>query len=135
MDQSQLNKDYQILMLSLTVGSRAIPVLWMVKETKGSIGFYEQEKILYSRYSIIGPERQVILMGDMAYGRESVIWCCRRYKWDYRLRLKSNLKIVYGGKDMKRGDICSMGVDYLDQKINIGYLHEEGHQRSCLRSR
>src|SRR3954447_14007104 len=41
-DQSQVNATHQMVMVSLRVGGRAVPLAWRVKETQGSVGFAEQ---------------------------------------------------------------------------------------------
>src|SRR3982751_4731580 len=38
-DQSQVNAAHQMVMVSLRVGGRALPLAWRVKKTQGAIGF------------------------------------------------------------------------------------------------
>ncbi len=37
---------FEVLMVSVRLRKRAVPVFWIVKETKGGIGFYEQKALL-----------------------------------------------------------------------------------------
>jgi hypothetical protein len=46
MDQSKVNDRHQVLMLALRHGERALPVLWRVVVTEGSIGFETQKDLL-----------------------------------------------------------------------------------------
>src|SRR4051812_46861270 len=41
-DQSQINTEHQMVMVSLRVGGRALPLAWRVKKTSGGSGFAEQ---------------------------------------------------------------------------------------------
>jgi hypothetical protein len=45
-DQSKVNATFEVLMVSVRLRKRAVPVFWIVKETKGGIGFYEQKALL-----------------------------------------------------------------------------------------
>src|SRR3954463_1496738 len=45
-DQSQVNATHQMVMVSLRVGGRAVPLAWQVKNTQGAIGFAEQRAAL-----------------------------------------------------------------------------------------
>ena len=48
-DQSKINDAHQMLMVSLRVGGRALPLAWRVKETQGAIGFSEQKAVPFLR--------------------------------------------------------------------------------------
>src|SRR4051812_46708613 len=45
-DQSQINTEHQMVMVSLRVGGRALPLAWRVKKTNGAIGFSEERAAL-----------------------------------------------------------------------------------------
>src|SRR5215217_184308 len=45
-DQSQVNATHQMVMVSLRVGGRALPLAWRVKKTQGAISFAEQREAL-----------------------------------------------------------------------------------------
>lgn len=45
-DQSKVNATLEVLMVSIRLRKRAAPLFWMVKETKGGIGFSEQKALL-----------------------------------------------------------------------------------------
>ena len=44
-DQSQVNATHQMVMVSLRVGGRALPLAWRVKKTQGAIGFAERQVV------------------------------------------------------------------------------------------
>ena len=63
-DQSQVNAAHQMVMVSLRVGGRAVPLAWRVKETQGSVGFAEQRAAL-DRVAALLPEGvRPVLLGD-----------------------------------------------------------------------
>src|SRR5215203_4665292 len=45
-DQSKVNDAHHMVMVSLRVGERALPLAWRVKKTHGAIGFREQRDAL-----------------------------------------------------------------------------------------
>ena len=45
-DQSKVNDAHHMVMVSLRVGERALPLAWRVKKTQGAIGFREQRAAL-----------------------------------------------------------------------------------------
>ena len=72
-DQSKINNDLELLMISVRVNKRALPVFWICKETKGSIGFKEQKEILETVKSWLPKETNVLLAGDRFYGSKKLI--------------------------------------------------------------
>lgn len=45
-EQSKVNATLEVLMLAVRLRKRAVSLIWMVKETKGGIGFSEQKALL-----------------------------------------------------------------------------------------
>ena len=43
-DQSKVNDEHQMIMVSLRVGERALPLAWRMKKTQGAIGFGVQSR-------------------------------------------------------------------------------------------
>jgi hypothetical protein len=64
MDQSKLVDGLEVLMISIRVGNRALPVAWTVEKTEGNIGFESQEKLLNQMYAMLPKGVSVMLMGD-----------------------------------------------------------------------
>ncbi|MBX9620975.1 MAG: hypothetical protein K2X28_02940 [Alphaproteobacteria bacterium] len=44
-DQSKVNAAFEVLMVSVRLRKRAVPLFWIVKETKGGIGFESQRSV------------------------------------------------------------------------------------------
>jgi hypothetical protein len=105
-DQSKVTSGHEVLMVSVRLRGRAIPVMWKVVKTKGEIGYDVQEELLKIIRSFIPSEAKVVLMGDRFYGTPDLIRYCQQHGWDYRLRLKGNLLIEDkdgGGDHNRRG--------------------------------
>ena len=63
-DQSKVNDAHHMLMVSLRVGGRALPLAWRMKKTKGAMGFSEQKSVLETVAKLLPEGAAVMLMGD-----------------------------------------------------------------------
>lgn len=136
LDQSKIGEGFECLMVSLRMGERAIPVAWLVKETKGEIGYDGQEPLLKAVYQLIPEGIKVMLTADRFYGTAALITLCQSFGWQYRIRLKGNLNLfhqegwVVNSHEAKRLDLKGLENVRLGEKgplINVGILHEAGH--------
>lgn len=135
-DQSKINDDLELLMVSVRLRKRAVPVFWMCKQTKGGIGFKEQESLLNVVNGWLPEGVRVMLAGDRFYGTADLITWCQQHKWRYRLRLKGNLKVFQNdGPDKTLDELKAEGVRHLEKArmhtgvvTHIGILHEKGHK-------
>jgi len=134
-DQSQITTDYQCLMVSLQTGERAIPILWLVEETKGNIGFPQQKELLDSIAKMLPEDVKILLAGDRFYGTSALVNWCEEHGWQYRIHLKGNNIFQHDGGEITGNDAAKMKITSLESatfnetKIttNIGILHEKGH--------
>jgi Transposase DDE domain len=135
LDQSHINDLNEVLMVSVRVRDRALPVAWRVKATQGGIGFSTQKELLDAVKAALPAGISILLTGDRFYGTPALIGWCQRAGWDYRVRLKGNLTLGHDGgeittgeavtlmpKGVRNADLCGSGVI-----TNIGVLHEPGH--------
>jgi hypothetical protein len=134
-DQSQVNAAHQMVMVSLRVGRRAVPLAWRVKKTTGAIGFAEQREVL-DRVAALLPEGvRPVLMGDRFYGSPALIAWCREQGWDWRLRLKQDLLVFEDGGEttlgecFRRGEHLLRDIELTEQRVctNVAMVHEAGH--------
>src|SRR4051794_3856021 len=103
-DQSQVNAAHQMVMVSLRVGGRALPLAWRVKKTQGAIGFAEQRAALQAVARLLPAGVRPTLMGDRFYGSPAVIAWWREQDWGWRARLKQEpLVVEAGGGGCPRG--------------------------------
>ena len=63
-DQSKVNDAHHMVMVSLRVGERALPLAWRVKKTHGAIGFREQRDALATVAALLPEGVHPTLMGD-----------------------------------------------------------------------
>lgn len=135
-DQSKVNDAHQMLMVSLRVGGRALPLTWHMKKTQGAIGFSEQKNVLEAVAKLLPRDVRVILMGDRFYGSPALIEWCRHQGWGWRLRCKQDLLVFdRDGGETTLADCFARGEHMLTDvlltekraRTNIAMLHEEGH--------
>ena len=93
LDQSRVSERHQVLLLALRWGERALPLAWRGEETEGAIGFRVQQGLLDAVAAWLPEEVRVCLLGDRLYGTPALIGHCQLLGWDYRLRLKGNLRL------------------------------------------
>jgi Transposase DDE domain len=140
LDQSHINAHCEVLMLCVRVKERALPLLWLVKECQGAIGFTEQEMLLKQLPALVPENAKVLFTADRFYGTASMIKWCQTQCFSYRIRLKGNLYIAVKGERMtvleafsrfpngiERAELTQGGVISA-----FGFLHEEGHAEPWL---
>src|SRR4029078_6011019 len=87
-DQSQINTEHQMVMVSLRVGGRALPLAWRVKKTSGAIGFAEQRAALDRVAALLPAGVRPVLMGDRFYGSPPPISRGRGRRGGWRVRVR-----------------------------------------------
>ena len=139
-DQSHINALNEVLMVSVRVGKRALPIGWRVRSTQGNMGFAVQEELLDSLKSWLPKEVSILLAADRFYGTAQLVDWCQKAGWSYRIRLKGNLTLTHQGGELATGEIirlCPQGL--VDAELygsgvitNIGVLHEKGHKEPWI---
>jgi hypothetical protein len=137
MDQTRINKTFEMVMVGVHIQNRALPLGWVIKKTQGSIGFDEQVQVLNTVGAWIPEGSKVILMGDRAYGTPDLIEWCQDQKWDYRLRLKGNIQTYQGLKPvpasaLPKGAHHNIPITHKRIHTNLGIIHEEDHPQSWI---
>ena len=135
LDQSRVSTGHQMLVLSVRVGERALPLAWRVRETRGSIGFAEQRELLTLVAGWLPADARIVLMGDRFYGSPDLIALCRGLGWDWRLRLKQDLLVFEGGgettlaESFAGGRHLLSGIELTGKRVvtNVAMVHEPGH--------
>ncbi len=139
LDQSKVGKGFDVLMLSVRVDQRALPVLWTVQQTRGAIGFAEQRCLLEAVVQML-PASPVVLMADRFYGTPALVEWCQTHQWRYRIRLKGNLIFEHLGGEVTGKDAASWGMRALNQatfnnsaiQTNIGIVHQATHEEPWI---
>lgn len=139
-DQTQACYGMQILMVSVCHQSRALPIAWIAEATEGGIGFADQKYLLDLVEEYLPDSASVMLLGDRFYGTADLISLCNQKGWDYRLRLKGNLKVDLGDESTTTGQL-SKGHDPFHPDVrltgksvptNLAIVREEGHTESWI---
>lgn len=139
-DQTQASKHFQVLMVSVRFGRRAIPLAWCVRKTQGNIGFEDQKRLLDLVSTYLPQNQAVVLMGDRFYGTVDLIEYCKQKGWDYRLRLKGNLIVYQGLIETKAANLVQNGPHFLEnaaltakrEQTNIAIVHEDDHPEAWI---
>jgi hypothetical protein len=139
-DQSHINDTNEVLMLSVRMKKRALPVAWTVCATQGNIGWKTQKELLDSVLLWLPEDINILLAADRFYGTASLIGWCQKAGWNYRIRLKGNLTLRHEGGELTTGDIITlMPTGIKDAELygsgvrtNIGVLHEKGHKEPWI---
>jgi len=135
-DQSKVNDTLELLMISVRLRKRAVPLFWLAKETRGGgIGFTEQEILLDVVKGWLPEGCRPMLAGDRFYVTTDLVHWCQSQGWRYRLRLKANLCVFQPqGDDKSLADMKDQGI-LTGEKLRfrsgmityVGFLHEKGH--------
>ena len=140
LDQSKLNEGHEVLMLSVRMRDRALPVAWRVRQTKGPIGWRVQHDLLESVCPWLPESARVLLTGDRFYGTARLIEWCQEAGWGYRLRMKGNITLQHQGGELATREIAELTPEGLVNAelygtgviTNIGVLHEDGHKEPWI---
>jgi len=140
LDQSRASERHQVLMLALRWGGRALPLAWRVEETEGAIGFGVQKGLLDTVAAWLPEAARIRLLGDRFYGTPALIGHCQSLGWDYRLRLKGNLRLWIDGADagpveqLARSTPYLTGVELTARRVrtNVGFIQDPGHEEPWI---
>ena len=140
LDQSHINDVNEVLMLSVRMRKRALPVAWRVRTTQGNIGFAVQKELLNSVKAWMPEGVDILLAADRFYGTAQLIDWCQDAGWSYRIRLKGNLTLSHEGGELTTGDVVTLlsqgivGAELYGSGVttNIGVLHEKGHKEPWI---
>ena len=113
-----------------------MPLAWRVEDTEGAIGFGVQKGLLNAVAAWL-PERVCMrLLGDRFYGTPALIGHCQLLGWNYRLRLKGNLRLWTDSADAEPVERLAWDTRYLTRveltarqvRTNVGFIQDPGHE-------
>ena len=104
------------------------------------IGFGVQKGLLDTVVAWLPKEARVRLLGDRFYGTPTLIAYCQVLGWDYRLRLKGNLRLQVDGADAGSVEHLAQctpyptGVELTARRMrtNIGFIQDPGHEEPWI---
>jgi hypothetical protein len=140
MDQSHINNDNAVLMVSVRLRKRALPIAWRVRQTQGNIGFDVQQELLDGIRAWLPEGTSIMLAADRFYGTSALVGWCQQAGWSYRIRLKGNLTLCHEGGEMTTGEVAALmgqgitGAELYGSGVitNIATLHEKGHKEPWI---
>lgn len=140
MDQSHINDVNEVLMLSVRLRKRALPVAWRVRSTQGNIGFGVQKELLDGVKAWMPQGASILLAADRFYGTAALIDWCQKAEWSYRIRMKGNLTLGHEGGELTTSEVVTrlpqgvVGAELYGSGVttNIGVLHEKGHKEPWI---
>jgi len=140
MDQTHVSKTLEVLMVSLRLAQRAVPLVWVVRKTQGNIGFEDQKDLLESLSSYLPKNAEVVLLGDRFFATANLIAYLKQKGWDYRLRVKKNILIGYRTIETRAENLEKMGLTFLEDAVltgvheqtNIAVVREEGYENAWI---
>jgi hypothetical protein len=109
LDQTDLGDRMAVLMLTVRLGDRSLPLAWLAEAGAITIGFSQQKILLDKVREWIPAGAAVMLLADRFYPSVDLFQWLEAQGWQYRLRLKGNLVV-----DTGRGDETTTG--HLAQK-------------------
>jgi hypothetical protein len=138
LDQTDLGDRMAVLMLTLRVGDRSLPLAWLAEAGAANIGFAQQKIVLEQVLAWVPAGAQVMLLADRFYPSLGLLQWLKDRGWRYRLRLKNNLVVDPGfGDETTTGELAQGVAERYVPKVrlfgqgevftNLGILHESGH--------
>lgn len=137
LDQTDLGERFAVLILSLVIGDRALPLTWYVAAGSANIGWVGQKVLLERVCGWLPADVAVMLLADRFYPSIELFEWLHTRGWHYQLRLKGNLNVDPGVGDLTTTGVLTCGqrarylrdVRLFDRGIqtHLGILHEAGH--------
>jgi hypothetical protein len=141
LDQTELGNRMAVLMVCLRVGDRSLPLAWTAEVGAANIGF-EGQRIILERVLEWWPAgAPVLLAADRFYPSAELLAWLHAQGWQYRLRLKGNLRVDTGYEETTTGALAQGVTErYLpDVQLfaagiltNLGILHEADHEEPWI---
>jgi hypothetical protein len=142
MDQTDLGKRFAILILSVRMGDRALPLIWTVEAGAANLGFSAQRVLLEIVAGWLPAGAAVLLAADRFYPSAQLLEWLQEHAWGYRLRLKGNHVVDIGCAQVSRtADLaCATAHRHVlgarlfqsGTETNIGVWHEAGHEEPWI---
>jgi len=137
MDQTDLGDRFAVLMISVRCGDRSLPLAWQIEIGEANIGFSGQQVLLERVRAWLPEGAAVMLLADRFYPSAALFEWLIAADWQYRLRLKGNLRVDVGGAGVATtGDLAAGARERYEANARlfeagiptaIGVLQESGH--------
>lgn len=99
-DASEVGQGCTALMISLTLGKRAIPICWLVKKCKkGHLPAKMHIELFTILHRLLKGYENVVVLGDGEFDNHQVITSCVEWNWRFVFRTAKNTKIYDGEEE------------------------------------
>lgn len=106
-DGSETGMGCTTLMISLTVGKRAIPICWLVRKCKkGHLPASMHLELFTKLHHLLEGYEKVVILGDGEFDNYEVIEACSDWKWHFVFRTAKNTWIFDGRDEYKIGSLA-----------------------------
>jgi hypothetical protein len=96
-DGSEAGQGCTVLMISLTVGKRAMPICWLVKKCrKGHLPAKMHLEVFTILHKVLKGYENVTVLGDGEFDNGEVVTACAGWKWRFVFRTAKSTKIYDG---------------------------------------
>lgn len=99
-DGTEAGQGCTVLMISLTIGKRGIPICWLVKKCKkGHLAAKMHLEVFTILRQLLQGYQNVVVLGDGEFDNGEVITACSDWKWHFVFRTAKNTKIYDGEEE------------------------------------
>jgi Transposase DDE domain len=114
-DGSQVGRNCMALVISVLYQKRALPLCWLVvKSKKGHLLESLHVELVEKAQQLLGPDRQVTLLGDGEFDGTTLLETVCRGGWEYVCRTAKNICLYEDGQLFGFSDLCVREGEYAE---------------------
>ena len=125
-DGSEAGQGCTVLMISLTIGNRAIPICWLVKKCKkGHLPAKMHLEVFTILHQLLNGYKKVVVLGDGEFDNGDVITACSDWEWRFVFRTAKNTKIYDGEEQYPIQSLKPQGNEKFMIAHDIAYTKDQ----------
>ena len=125
-DGSEVAQGCTVLMISLTVGNRAVPVCWLVKKCKkGHLPASMHLEVFTMLHKLLKGYKNVVVLGDGEFDNGEVISACADWQWRFVFRTAKSTKIYDGQEEYAVKHLEPPGNEKFFIAFDVLYTHKK----------
>ena len=94
LDQTDLGNRMAVLMLTVRIGDRSLPLAWLAQAGAANLGFAQQKALLERVLPWLPQDAKVMLLADRFYPSAGLFQWLQQRQCSYRLRLKGTRRWI-----------------------------------------
>lgn len=124
-DGSEAGGACTALMISLTVGKRAIPICWLVRQCKkGHLPAKMHLALFAQLQELLKGYQNVVILGDGEFDNHEVIEACSKWKWRFVFRTAKNTVLFDGRDEYKVGELAPASGENFMTVEDVAYTRK-----------